>query len=152
MSVRAVMDGKPDRRLGRVRPFDAVPPMRRDVDELPRLEQDGFGGVIEREPRLPPQKQNPFAVRLVVPEDRRARLSARDDSLDPYTRTREQLRKLLDAPVERQVEKDVPWRRRDRYSMTVAGFVGSDTWITRYFTTSFGLPLRETACNCPGAS
>ena len=130
-----------------MRPFDAVPPMRRDIDEIPRFERDGFGGVIEREPRLPPQKQNPFAVRLVVPEDRRARLSARDDSFDPYPRTREQLRKLLDAPVERQIEKDIPWRRRDRYSMTVAGLVGSDTWITRYFTTSFVLPLRETACN-----
>jgi KUP system potassium uptake protein len=38
------------------------------------------------------------------------------------------------------------------YSGTVCGFVGSEIWMTRYFTAWVELPLRETACSAPGGS
>lgn len=38
------------------------------------------------------------------------------------------------------------------HSGTVAGFVGSDTWITRYLSGCSMLALREMACNALGGS
>jgi hypothetical protein len=101
------MNREPDRRLDGMRPLHAVPPMRRNVDEGARLKQDGFGSVVEREPRLAAKKQNPLTVRLIVPEPGRARLPVRYDSFDPHAGTREQVSELFDSPVARQIEKDV---------------------------------------------
>ena len=39
-----------------------------------------------------------------------------------------------------------------RHSGTVAGFVGSETWITRYLSGWVALALREVACNAFGGS
>ena len=38
------------------------------------------------------------------------------------------------------------------HSGTVAGFVGSDTWITKYLSGCSMLALREMACNALGGS
>ena len=50
----------------------------------------------------PASTSTPFALGLVVPETRRARLAQRDDPLDPQTRPGQQCRDLFGCPRVRE--------------------------------------------------
>src|SRR5437660_11278816 len=72
-----VMHGQPNRRLVGRRPFDSVPPVRRDGDEIAGLHV--HEAVVETEPRGALQNEHPFGLILVVPESTRRGVAVRDD-------------------------------------------------------------------------
>ena len=109
---RVVMYCQPDRRLGRMRPFHAMAAMRGDVDKVARFEHDRARIVVEREPCLTAQHQDPFSQWLVVPESRRARLSGRNNPFDSQTRPFQKVAELLGRMVGRPIREHVLYARR----------------------------------------
>jgi hypothetical protein len=87
------MNREPHRRRFGLRGLDAMPDMRRDLDPIAGLQVERHVAVLEAQAGAAAQQHDELIVRLVVPEARWARLSARDDALDAHAR-------LLDQNVE----------------------------------------------------
>ena len=88
------MNGQPDSRFARRRPFDSVPSAGGDVDPVAGLQIDHF--IFEAESGGAAEKDDPFGLRLIVPETLGRGLAVRNYPLDPAVcRGRESLDKFL---------------------------------------------------------
>src|SRR5229473_3335761 len=101
------MDCEPHRGLLRSGPFDPVSRMRGNVEVIPRTEQPRLVLAREQNPCRALDDEDPLGPFLVVEMARRARLTGRDDALDPNIRRREQFDDLLVRELARNVRQDV---------------------------------------------
>jgi len=82
-------------------------PVRGDIEPVAGAQQARLGLVGEPQLGGAGDHQHPFAFRLVVPEPRRARLTQRDDPLDPQARPGQQCRDLFGCPRVRERREEV---------------------------------------------
>src|SRR5215216_572355 len=79
-----MVHGEPNRRLARIRRFDAMTPVRWDVEVVARREFPRRRLAFEQQHRRSAEHQHPLGPILVEPEARRAGLAMRDDALDAH--------------------------------------------------------------------
>lgn len=73
-------------------------PVRGDVEPVARAQQARIGLVGKPQFGGAGEHQHPFALGLIIPESRRARLPQRDDPFDPQPRPGQQCRDLFGCP------------------------------------------------------
>ena len=82
-------------------------PVRGDIEPVAGAQQARLGLVGEPQLGGAGDHQHPFAFRPVIPEPRRARLTQRDDPLDPEARPGQQCRDLFGCPRVREWREEV---------------------------------------------
>ena len=100
-----IVNRQPDRFLRRIGPIDAMPPVRRDVDEVAGIQF--HDNVLESDPGGALEHQHPFVPVLVIPKIFGRRVSL---GYDPFNanicRAEERLDKLVGQPLG-QIAEDV---------------------------------------------
>lgn len=76
------MDRQPDGDLLGISPVNAMAAVWGDVEAVAGAQVAGLGFVGKAQASRALQQHDPFALRLVVPEIRRAGLAGRNDALD----------------------------------------------------------------------
>src|SRR5512139_2816519 len=125
-------------------------PMRRDLAEIAGPKGARLGLVLEAELRLACEDHDPFALRLVVPKARRARLAVRHDALDAHAAAREQLDELLGVDTLGQVVQQVA-----RHDAAAHALTRASSFALRLQTHTYCAPeastVRSTSANNAGS-
>src|ERR1700730_10271808 len=142
------MYSEPYGRGCRIGPVDAMTAVRGDVEPIAGPQQARLGLVGKPQLGGAGKHQHPFALRLVVPEPRRARLTQRDDPFDPHTGPGQQCLGLFGCPRVGKGGKQV----HDTVSSTPA--TARFAWRTatpspQWTFTTYSLPVsRRTHSRC----